>query len=308
MKNAPRILAMLLLSSVTLLSACDLTRFAANSTSKVFGEAAPALERFFDYEIAMAAAPGQIAQLEGMLRIVPDNRTYIMTAIRAYCAYAYGSAEDAADQYELDGDYEASEHQRDRAKHLYLRARDLGFHFISLDHEGREAAMNEGLESFEAWLAREFVEPEDAAILLWTGYGWGSAINSAKNDLTLVPDIPFAQAMVQRAVELDIGVSNYAGMTFLATIESSSMSGNLETALELWNTALEGTERRYLLIQFNMARSYAVRSQDRALYISLLREVLEAGDIFPEQRLANLIAKRKALRALRLVDELFAPN
>jgi hypothetical protein len=308
MKYATRTLTVFLLSSLVLLSACDLTRFAANSTSKVFGEAAPALERFFDYEIAMSAAPGQIAQLEGMLRIVPDNRIYIMTAIRAYCAYAYGSAEDAADQYEVEGDYEASELNRDRAKLLYLRARDLGFHYMSLDHEGREEAMAGGMDTFAAWLEREFVEPEDAAILLWTGYGWGSAINSAKNDLSLVPDIPYAEAMVQRAVALEESVSNYAGVTFLATVQSSSMSGNLERALELWNTALEGTERRYLLIQFNMARSYAVRTQDRALYISLLREVLEAGDIFPEQRLANLIAKRKALRALRLVDELFAPN
>jgi len=57
-----------------------------------------------------------------------------------------------------------------------------------------------------------------------------------------------------------------------------------------------------------MARTYAVRRGDRELYVSLLREVLEAGDINPEQRLTNMIAKRRAARYLAQVDERFPPG
>jgi hypothetical protein len=68
---------------------------------------------------------------------------------------------------------------------------------------------------------------------------------------------------------------------------------------------MEVTQRKNLLALVNMARTYAVRRQDREMYVSLLREVLEAGDINPEQRLSNMIAKRRAARYLRMVEERF---
>ena len=79
----------------------------------------------------------------------------------------------------------------------------------------------------------------------------------------------------------------------------------LDAAEPLWTRALEVTERKNLLAIVNMARTYAVKRQDREMYVSLLREVLEAGDVAPEQRLTNMIAKRRAARYLRLVDERF---
>lgn len=284
---------------------CDLTRFTANSTAKMFGRAAPALEQLWDYEIAGAAAPGNIAQVEGMLRVVPDNKSFLLSGIRAYCAYAYGWVEDEADQLEIDGDFQGAEYHRDRAKLLYLRGRDLGFHYISLDHSGLEEAMREGMESFEAWLAREFTQREDAVILVWTGYAWGSAINNGKNDLSLVADLPYAEAMINRAIELDRSVNNYAGLVFLGVIQSSSLSGDRDLGRQYFEEAIEGNDRRYLLSQFNMARTYAVQTQNRDLFVSLLREVLESGDVYPEQRLANVLAKRKALRLIGQIDELF---
>ena len=80
---------------------------------------------------------------------------------------------------------------------------------------------------------------------------------------------------------------------------------DLDAAQPLWETALERTERKNLLALVNMARTYAVRRGDRELYVSLLREVLEAGDINPEQRLTNMIAKRRAARYLAQVDQRF---
>ena len=305
MIKASRLALLALVMSLVFTAACDLTRFTANSTSKMFGRAAPALEQLWDYELAGAAAPGNIAQVEGMLRVVPDNRSFLLSGIRAYCAYAYGWVEDEADRLEVAGDFEGSAYQHDRAKFLYMRGRDLGFHYIALDHDGREEAMRGGMESFQAWLNTEFTEQEDAVILVWTGYAWGSAINNGKNDLALVADLPFAEAMIERAVELDESVNNYAGLVFLAVVQSSSLSGDPERGRELFERAIEGNDRRYLLAQFNMARTYAVRTQNRDLFVSLLREVLEAGDIYPEQRLANVLAKHKALRLLRRVDELF---
>ena len=59
------------------------------------------------------------------------------------------------------------------------------------------------------------------------------------------------------------------------------------------------------------AQTYACNAHDRSLYASLLEEVLKAGDVLPEQRLENVIARRKALRYLgapRLARCGFAPE
>ena len=56
------------------------------------------------------------------------------------------------------------------------------------------------------------------------------------------------------------------------------------------------------------AKFYAVMVQDRALFRRLLEEVINAGDVMPEQRLANQIAKRRARRYLDRIDDLFGPE
>lgn len=297
----------LLLVAITLLlttvSACDLTRFTANSTSKMFERAGTASESFFDYEIAMQSMAGNIAQLEGLLSVVPDNEVYTFLLMRAYIAYSYGYVEDLLDQAEMDGDFRESEYQSHRAKLLYLRSRDLGFHWISQRHSGLQDAINGGLDEFERWLER--FDEDDVDMLLWTGYAWGSAVNQGKNDMDLVADFPFAKAMIERSVELGPEHYNSAGYTFLAVAATEAMSGNPEDGREIFERALRQTERRSLIIQYNYAKSYAIKTQNRELFIELLREVVEAGDVDPGNRLSNILAKRKALRLLRRIDEFF---
>jgi hypothetical protein len=44
------------------------------------------------------------------------------------------------------------------------------------------------------------------------------------------------------------------------------------------------------------------------LYRRLLEEVLAAGDVDPDNRLSNQLAKRRARRYLAQIDELFLPE
>ncbi|MBW2403965.1 MAG: hypothetical protein JRF42_09180, partial [Deltaproteobacteria bacterium] len=61
---------------------------------------------------------------------------------------------------------------------------------------------------------------------------------------------------------------------------------------------LAGTERRSLIVQVSMARYYAVAIGDYELFKKLLDEVVAAGDVLPEARLLNVIARRRAERYL----------
>ena len=290
---------------VAVTAGCDITKMAANGTSGLFQRAAPAFEQHWDYELAGDALPSNIVQMEGLLRVVPENEVIVMNAVRLYTAYAYGWVEDRVEELQLAHDYAAADEQMRRARYMYLRSRDLAKHYIGLEHEGFEEAYAAGLDRFREYLQEEFDEAEDAEGLLWVGYAWGSYINASKDDMVAVADLPFARACVERSVELDPTFFNGAGTTFLAVVATEAPGADLDEAQALWERALEITERRNLLVLVNMARTYAVRRQDRELYRSLLVEVLEAGDINPAQRLTNMIAKRRAERYLRQIDEKF---
>ena len=76
--------------------------------------------------------------------------------------------------------------------------------------------------------------------------------------------------------------------------------------LGCYKTSVAATNGKFLLIKVMMARSYAVTTQDRPLFEATLKAVLAApSDLYPEQRLANEIAKRRAKRYLDHAEEYF---
>ncbi len=294
-------LALLALSA----SGCDLTRFTADSTANLFERAAPAFDQHWDYEFAGEAAPGSILQLEGVWRVSPDNEIILLQLTKSYTGYAYGWIEDELELVD-PMDFQREEHLRQRARLMYLRARNFAFRLIRLNADGFDEARDAGLPAFERWLRERFDDEEAAPMLLWAGYSWGSAINVSRDDPMLIADLGFAKALVQRSVELDPAYYNAAGLTFLGVVTAEELGGDPEAAVQYFDRALEITDRRALIIQYNYARSYAVRTQNRELFDELVTEVLEAGDVLPEARLANKIAQRRARRLVRRGGELFA--
>jgi len=271
----------------------------------LFERAAPAFNEHWDYEFAGQAAPGSILQLEGIWRVTPDNETLILEIAKSYTGYAYGWIEDELERVD-PMDFEREEHLRTRARLMYLRARNFAFRRIRLEEDGFDEARAGALPEFERWLRENFDDEEDAPMLLWAGYSWGSAINVSRDDPMLIADIGYTKALVARSVELDPTYYNAAGLTFMGVITSEELGGDPEGAVAHFDRALEITDRRMLLIQYNYARSYAVRTQNRELFDRLLDEVEEAGDILPAARLANKIAKRRARRLRAQADDLFA--
>lgn len=288
-----------------LLGGCDTAKFTAESTSGLFTRAAPAFEEYWDYELAGEAVPATIVQLEGILRVVPDNEPLIEQLTRAYVGYGYGWIEPAVEALEFEGDYDTANEQRRRAAIMYLRARDLGAHQLRLHSKGLDEALAGTAEDFEQWLDEEFKKKDDAGMLLWTGYAWGLYINASKDDMEAVADLPLARALVERSVELDPGYYAATGLTFLGVVEASSLSPDLEKSKAYFEQALAETDGRALMVQVHMARHYAVKTGDRALYEKLLNEVLAAGDVLPTARLVNRMARARAELYLDNADVFF---
>ena len=54
----------------------------------------------------------------------------------------------------------------------------------------------------------------------------------------------------------------------------------------------------YFLPKLQLAAKYYCTKGDKPGYVKTLTEIIEAGDVLPEQRLTNAIAKRRAKRYL----------
>jgi hypothetical protein len=300
----------LVLLSVVLLGSGCVSDLMIDLMADAREEASPAFAEHWDYELAGEVIPGSILTLEGTARLSPDNETVLTQLIRAYTGYAYGWVEDEMEVAMARGDYARAAELRNRARFMYQRARDLGQHLLALHDDGFDEAYGAGFLTFEAWVHETFDEREDAAVLMWAGDPWGLHIKAGVDDPSAVADLSFMRALVERAVELDPEYSNATGLTLLATIEATipaALGGQPERSEELFERALSITERKTLLVHVNYAMSYAVNTANRELFVSLLNEVLTAGDLSPQNRMMNQIARRRAQRAMARLDELFEP-
>ena len=290
---------------VAMFGGCDVAKFTADSTAGLFTRAAPAFEAYWDYELAGEALPATIVQFEGILRVIPDNDAILAQLSQAYMAYAYGWIEAEVEELEFEGEYDEADAQRRRTRTMYVRALDLTRHRIRLRNEDIDVAVRGTVEDLEAWLYGAFVDKEDAEMLLWHGYAWGSYINSAKDDMEAVADLAYAKAFVARSIELDPDYYNAAGYTFMGVATASEMAADMDEAKVYFEKALAATERRALQAQLNMARHYAVKTGNRALFDELLEEVMDAHDPLPEARLANRMARERAALYMENADQLF---
>jgi hypothetical protein len=303
--HAPFALALALVPAV----GCDfVARVAANESAVVASRASRALESHWDPVLVGRGLPGTILQLEGLYAVVPENEGLGLQLAQAYASYSYGWLEDEAQDAEARGDFEAQSEIQGRIRHLNERARNIALHHLRRRDSGIDAAIAAGPEALSAYLTTHFRSPGDAEILFWVGYPWAGAIQASQGDPALVLDLPTARAFVERAVALDEGVFHHGGLTMLAALQASlpvEMGGDPGQGREMFERALQVTHRQFFAVQLTYAQTYAVSTQDRALFITLLREVIDGGDPDPSVRLANRISRNKAIRLLRRVDQLF---
>ncbi|HEY3495488.1 MAG TPA: TRAP transporter TatT component family protein, partial [Polyangiaceae bacterium] len=302
--------SVLALSSVAL-GGCSVTKLAIGTQAEVMVMASPVIEEQTDYEYARAGIPASLVQTEGLLRITPEDEHLLLLGARGFASYAYGFIEEEKELAELKGDLDGADYHRARARAMYLKSRDFGIRLLEQDAPTLKDHLKRDPEKLKRFLTEEFTDKEDAPALFWTGYAWGSAIGVARDDLTLVADLPLAQTLVERSVELDETFYNAAGHTFLGVVNSSrgqAVGGDPAKGKQHFERALALTKRKALLPIVNYAGYYAVQEQNRPLFDALIKEVLEAPAPTPAPlALPNTIAKRRAQRLQSQADSLILP-
>jgi hypothetical protein len=170
---------------------------------------------------------------------------------------------------------------------------------LRLRADGFDEAIGGGTDTLAGWLETNFRERQDAEVLLLASQAWAANIIFNMHDMDAIADFPMAKVILERSVELDPTFYFMQGTMLLAVVASQQFPPDVEKSKALFDEVLAGTERRSLIVQVSMARYYAVAIGDYELFKKLLDEVVAAGDVLPEARLLNVIARRRAERYLR---------
>lgn len=278
---------------------------AVDHTATMLKESIRAFETEWDYDLAEAALPASIKMVEGFAKSGPNNPDLLLVAAQGYTAYSLAILEDQWERAPEDSP--AAEALARRTREMYLRAHRYGLRLVDLRHPGFSEAFSKSQESLEQ--ALKGCDDSDVAGLFWAGMPLSTAINVSRDDVGMIALLPKAKALVARTLELDEGYYNAgAHMIFGALYGSMGkmLGGDPDQARKHFDRALELTRRRYLMVQVLYAKTLAVQLQDRALFAKLLEEVLRAElSLYPEQKLANVAAKRRARRLLSRAGELF---
>ncbi|MDW8245133.1 MAG: TRAP transporter TatT component family protein [Sandaracinaceae bacterium] len=304
-----------LLGVFVLCSGCDLQLMAASTSVAVARRAAPGINYMRDPEIAEAAIPSVIQQNEALVYLLPDDAGVITSAVRVYASYGYGFLEDKMEQAEFDGaEEQVIEHYRQRAGLAYLRAREIAFQWLDRkrpEEGGILGVQRKGLEAFTQHI-KKFTSEEEAIVLFWAAYSWARYINLNRDKMDALADLPYVSAIADHVNAIIPSYYDYGPVALRAGLMAAAppaLGGRHAEAKAEFERAIQLSGRHNLLFLVTEARLVAVPLQDRALYRSLLEEVLRFDvDSKPEHRLPNLLAQRRARRYLAEIDNLFPPE
>lgn len=255
-----------------------------------------------DPELVGAAAPFSLKLMEGLLAERPHHPGLLLALGRGFTQYAYAFVQSEADAAE-DRDYRVAVDLRQRARGLYLRARDYGLRGLDAPHPG----FSERLRQAPA-AAADTAGPPDVALLYWTAVAWAGAISLSKDDPALVADLPLVEALIDRALALDEGFDRGAIHVFLIAYEAARPGPDAAArARQHFDRAVALSGGLQAAPFVSLAEAVSLRAQDRQEFVSLLERAL-AIDLArdPGSRLANRVLQRRARWLLDRADRLFA--
>jgi hypothetical protein len=289
-------------AALALGAACSPERLAASTALSLAERTKGAFSQESELELARASIPGGLKQLEGFLLVTGKRRDVLQMLAEGYCGWGAGFLQDdwEAEVLERGGDGRA----------LAESAR------VALGRCARYAAwqlpapLDRVMELPEpaARAALAAARPADAVPLYRIASAHATLLG-VTGELLLALRAPRMIAVLRRVVALAPELDDGQAQLLLAVLLASAprvAGGDLDEAERRLAAARQRSGGRLLIVDVLEARAVAVATGDRArFFAALVRAATTAPSVWPERRLANELAQRKARRYLRVGERAF---
>ncbi len=290
---------------------CDIGQLTVNTTSKVLIRALPSLQQESDYELARQALPATLKTIEGFWLVDPENERLIKLLTNGYCQYGTGFVEDDWEAARLEKDLDETEYHNERSTKIFNRC--LNYALLTLGKRWQRDLFGDA--DTVAKLLREQGGAGRRFAMMYAAYALGSMVNHNTTRMDMLAYIPTVEMIMNHILEIDQkrrpedlvhAALPYVALGMLHTGRPPAMGGQPDKARGYFEEALKVTGGKFLLARSLMAYRVGLAKGDRKFFHDQLKQVLETNPaVWPEQRLANEIAHRKARRYLKKEKELF---
>lgn len=295
-----RILPVLLAAGFLL--ACSPRAYVVSRLADAASSGGEVFARDDDPELVRDAVPFVLKSMESLLESSPGHKGLLAELCKGFTQYAAAFVRQDAEEAP---DPAARRAGMERARRLFLRAKEYGMRGLSVGRDGFPS----GLYADPSAAAAR-VGAEDVPLLYWTGVAWSLAASMSPDDPSLLADLPRIEALMRRALALDERYDAGAIHEFFVAFEGGrpeAMGGSVERARHHMERAMALSGGRKISPLVTFAETVSVRTQDRKGFLDLLDRAIafDARAAAPERRLGNLVSQRRARWLKGRVDELF---
>ncbi len=241
-----------------------------------------------DPELVASGIPAYLLLVDGLIAEAPDNEPLLSAGAQLFALYGSRFA------------------APDRAVALTAKARRYGERAICLAHS--PACGWRGLDYDGLVAELKAVGEKDIDPLYSYAVSWLSNLDATSEDWTAVGELPWVQAVLERALVLDESYENGALHGYLGILNSlrpPALGGKPDVARAHFERAIELSGGRDLSIKVEYARRYARLVFDQELHDRLLTDVVNAPAETPLFTLFNVLAKQEAESLLATSKEYF---
>lgn len=254
-----------------------------------------------DAERSRVDIPGNLSQLRFLANLAPDHAEVNVAAAQALGGYALGFLDPV-----LTPGFEPPAEALAEARKAFREGRAHGMRGLA-GLPGFAAGVDGDLEVFRAAIAGAHLH--DVPALFWTAYNWGQLALLSFDDIELSAEFEKAELMMRRVEELAPGFFHGGAQAFLMVRYASRptlLGGDPAAARAAWLRAREASGGRFLMTDVLYAQYACVQIQDAEEFKKVLEDVLATPpEVLPEQRLANVLAQRRARILLERIADCF---